>query len=383
MQKIPFSKTYISEQSRKYIDDLLSSGNLESDGFYSQSCLAWLREYFHCDQAYLTPSCTAALEMSALLCEIKPGDEVILPSYTFSSTANAFVLRGATPVFVDICPETLNIDPVQIKLAFTNKTKAVIIVHYAGVSCDMQAIQELTKQNQCWLIEDCAQTLGASYKGKPLGVFGDISCFSFHYTKNIISGEGGACLINNPQWQQRAEILREKGTNRSKFIRGEVDKYTWVDLGSSYLPSEFAAACLRGQLEEMQEITQKRLQVWQQYHQGLEGLEQQGKLRRPIIPDYAKHNAHMYYILLNDEPQALALQSHLSEQGMQATSHYVPLHSSPYGKKIGRSLGSMQHTNKLSKTILRLPMYVGVGKYVPKVIDSLNNFFAANLQKVL
>ncbi len=374
MTRIPFSTTYVSPKSRQHVDSILNSQSLGSDGSYSQRCVEWIKKNTLVNHAMLTPSCTAALELAAILSDVKAGDEVIMPSYTFSSCANAFVLRGATPVFVDIDAETFNIDPKAVEAAWSPKTKAVLAVHYAGMSCDLDALLTIIKSKGAHLIEDCAQAIGSTYKNKPLGSFGSMSALSFHYTKNIIAGEGGALMINDENLLGRADIIREKGTNRKQFLNGLVDKYTWVDVGSSYLPSELASAFLLGQLEDCELINNQRLQAWTLYHDCLADFEKQGFLRRPVVPSYAKHNAHMYAILLNDAKSALALQQHLKALDIHAHPHYVPLHSSPFGKKIGRTSGSMKLTDDLSARLLRLPMYFGVDKDVSRVVDCMRQF---------
>jgi len=340
-----------------YISQAHHAGQLAGDGNYTKKCHQWLENHTHCHKAFLTHSCTAALEMSAILADLKPGDEVIMPSYTFVSTANAFVLSGAVPVFVDIRPDTLNLDETLVEIAITPRTRAIVAVHYAGVGCEMDTLQHIAAKHQLLLIEDAAQGLMASYKGKPLGSFGDLGCFSFHETKNIISGEGGALIINNSQFTESAEIIREKGTNRSQFFRGQVDKYTWIEKGSSYLPGELIAAFLYAQFEEAQQIISTRLKVWNYYHELLEPLEKSGKLRRPIIPPECQHNAHMYYILIEDLQTRTQLISYLKGQSINAVFHYVPLHSSPAGQHYGRVNGKMEHTNILSDCLLRLPMF--------------------------
>ncbi|MDB9442150.1 dTDP-4-amino-4,6-dideoxygalactose transaminase [Sphaerospermopsis kisseleviana CS-549] len=357
MNKIPFNKPYMTGKELWYISQAHHAGQLAGDGNYTKKCHQWLETHTHSHKALLTHSCTAALEMSAILADLEPGDEVIMPSYTFVSTANAFVLRGAIPVFVDIRPDTLNLDETLVETAITHRTRAIVPVHYAGVGCEMDTLQQIATKHQLLLIEDAAQGLMSSYKGKPLGSFGDLACFSFHETKNIIAGEGGALIINNPQFTESAEIIREKGTNRSQFFRGQVDKYTWIEKGSSYLPGELIAAFLYAQLEEAQQIITNRLKVWDYYHQLLEPVEKSGKLRRPIIPPDCQHNAHMYYILLEDLQTRTQLINYLKEQGINAVFHYVPLHSSPGGKHYGRVNGKMDHTNLLSDCLLRLPMF--------------------------
>ena len=357
MNKIPFNKPYMTGKELWYISQAHHDGQLAGDGNYTKKCHQWLENHTHSHKALLTHSCTAALEMSAILADLEPGDEVIMPSYTFVSTANAFVLRGAIPIFVDIRPDTLNLDETLVETAITHRTRAIVPVHYAGVGCEMDTLQQIATKHQLLLIEDAAQGLMSSYKGKPLGSFGDLACFSFHETKNIIAGEGGALIINNPRFTESAEIIREKGTNRSQFFRGQVDKYTWIEKGSSYLPGELIAAFLYAQLEEAQQIITNRLKVWDYYHQLLEPLEKSGKLRRPIIPPDCQHNAHMYYILLEDLQTRTQLINYLKEQGINAVFHYVPLHSSPAGKHYGMVNGKMDNTNFLSDCLLRLPMF--------------------------
>ena len=359
-----------------YISQAHHAGQLAGDGNYTKKCHQWLENHTHCHKAFLTHSCTAALEMSAILADLKPGDEVIMPSYTFVSTANAFVLSGAVPVFVDIRPDTLNLDETLVEIAITPRTRAIVAVHYAGVGCEMDTLQHIAAKHQLLLIEDAAQGLMASYKGKPLGSFGDLGCFSFHETKNIISGEGGALIINNSQFTESAEIIREKGTNRSQFFRGQVDKYTWIEKGSSYLPGELIAAFLYAQFEEAQQIIANRLKVWGYYHQLLDPLEKAGKLRRPIIPPDCQHNAHMYYVLLEDLQTRTQLISYLKEQSINAVFHYVPLHSSPAGKYYGRVNGMMKNTELLSDCLLRLPMFPELTtSQIEIIVESIKSFF--------
>lgn len=354
---IPFNKPYMTGRELWLISQAHNSSQLAGDGNFTRHCHTWLENHFGCVKALLTHSCTSALEMAAILADIQPGDEVIMPSYTFVSTANAFVLRGGVPVFVDIRPDTLNLDENLVEAAITDKTRAIVPVHYAGVSCEMSPLQNLANQYDLLLIEDAAQGMMATANGKPLGSQGHLGCLSFHETKNIISGEGGALLVNDARFAQRAEIIREKGTNRSQFFRGQVDKYTWVDLGSSYLPGEVIAAFLYAQLEEANFITTTRLSLWNHYHQRLKPLEQVDKLRRPIIPDYCQHNAHMYYILVKDLATRSALIEHLKQSEINPVFHYVPLHSSPAGKRYGRQHGSLAHTEELSDRLLRLPLF--------------------------
>jgi len=357
---IPFNKPNMTGKELFYIAQAHASGHLAGDGVFTRKCHLWLEKNIGCRKALLTHSCTAALEMTAMLIDIKAGDEIIMPSYTFVSTANAFVLRGGVPVFIDIRPDTLNIDENKIEAAITPKTKAIVCVHYAGVGCAMDTILALAQKHNLIVIEDAAQGIIASYKNKPLGSFGHLAAMSFHETKNIISGEGGALLINDPQFIERAEILREKGTNRSKFFRGEIDKYTWTDIGSSFLPGEIVSAFLWAQLEEAKEITNQRLKFWNMYHQAFAGLEQKGLVRRPIIPDDCQHNAHLYHLLMPNLASRDRLLTELKKRGVHAVFHYVPLHSSPAGKKFGRTHGTMQETDACSDRLIRLPLWVGI-----------------------
>lgn len=351
---------------------------LAGDGPFTKKCHAWLEQNTGTKKALLTHSCTAALEMSAILADIQPGDEVIMPSYTFVSTANAFVLRGGIPVFVDIRRDTLNIDEALIEAAITPKTKAIVVVHYAGVACEMDAIMDIAKRHNLLVIEDAAQGVFAQYKGKTLGTIGHLGCYSFHETKNVISGEGGALLINDERFIERAEIIREKGTNRTQFFRGQVDKYTWVDIGSSYLPGEVIAAFLWAQFEDADKITERRLAIWDVYHTNLRALEQSGGLKRPIIPEFCQQNAHMYYIMLHSLEIRTKLINHMRENSIYPVFHYVPLHSSPAGKKYGRVFGEMTNTNELSERLLRLPMWLGINESEQKsVIDTVTNFICS------
>ncbi len=357
---IPFNKPYLTDNELHFIADAHTRGQLAGDGYYTKLCSDWLEQRTGCSKALLTHSCTAALEMAAILADIQPGDEVIMPSYTFVSTANAFVLRGGIPVFVDIRPDTLNIDETLIEAAITEKTKAIVPVHYAGVACEMDVIMDIANRHKLLVIEDAAQGVLASYKGKALGSIGHLGCYSFHETKNIISGEGGALLINEPTLVERAEIVREKGTNRSKFFRGQVDKYTWVDVGSSYLPGEIIAAFLWAQMQEADAITSQRLAIWNRYHTAFEPLEQVGRLRRPIIPDECEHNAHVYYLLLLNLADRTAFINEMKQQGINCVFHYVPLHSSPAGKKYGRVCGDISITNQSENCLVRLPLWMGL-----------------------
>ncbi|HEY0562231.1 MAG TPA: dTDP-4-amino-4,6-dideoxygalactose transaminase [Methylophilus sp.] len=366
---IPFNKIYLTGKEILNIQLSHEIGNLSGDGGFTDKACAWLESQTHTQKVLITHSCTAALEMAAILANIQPGDEVIMPSYTFVSTANAFVLRGGIPVFVDIREDTMNIDETLIEAAITPRTKAIVPVHYAGVGCEMDTILQIAKKYNLLVIEDAAQGVMASYKGRALGAIGDIGAYSFHETKNIISGEGGAILVNNMAFADRAEIIREKGTNRSQFYRGQVDKYTWQDIGSSYLPGEDTAAFLLAQLEHAEEITQRRMAVWQAYHDALEPYEVSGVLRRPIIPAECQHNAHMYYILLESLQHRTELIQRFKAQNIHPTFHYVPLHSAPAGKKFARVHGSMKHTDDLSSRLLRLPLWVGLESVQHKVLE--------------
>lgn len=358
--RIPFNRPYMTGKELWYISQAHHAGQLAGDGGFTRRCHAWLEKQVGCRKALLTHSCTAALEMTALLADLEPGDEVILPSYTFVSTANAAVLRGAVPVFVDIRPDTLNLDESRIEEAITPRTKAIVPVHYAGVGCAMDVILEIAERRRLLVIEDAAQGLMASFRGRPLGAWGHLAAVSFHETKNVISGEGGALLVNDERFVERAEIIREKGTNRSQFFRGEVDKYTWVDRGSSYLPGELIAAFLYAQLEEAEAITRHRRQVWDRYHEAFADLERCEKARRPIVPKDCEHNAHLYYLLLPTAEARDRLLTRLKEEGVGAIFHYVPLHSSPAGRRFGRVHGPMTHTDSLSSRLVRLPLWVGL-----------------------
>jgi len=357
---IPFNKPYLTGKELHYISEAHVRGQLAGDGYFTKKCNAWLEEKTGCHKALLTHSCTAALEMAAILADIQPGDEVIMPSYTFVSTANAFVLRGGVPVFVDIREDTLNIDERLIEAAITPRTKAIVPVHYAGVACEMDTIMAIARNHNLMVIEDAAQGVMATYGGRPLGSIGDLGCYSFHETKNIISGEGGALLINNPAYADRAEIIREKGTNRSQFFRGQVDKYTWVDIGSSYLPGELIAAFLWAQMEETKSITAKRLSIWDHYHQAFEAVESSGRLRRPVIPEDCGHNAHMYYLLLRDLDDRTKFISVMKENGVNCVFHYVPLHSSGFGCRESNSQPPLTRTQVLADRIVRLPLWLGL-----------------------
>jgi dTDP-4-amino-4,6-dideoxygalactose transaminase len=366
---IPFNKPYMTGKELWNIAQAHANGHLAGDGNFTKRCSRWLEARTGASKALLTHSCTAALEMAALLADIEPGDEVIMPSYTFVSTANAFVLRGAVPVFVDIRPDTLNIDETLIEAAITPRTKAIVPVHYAGVGCEMDVIMAIANKHNLLVIEDAAQAVMAHYKGRPLGSIGHMGALSFHETKNIISGEGGALLVNAPHYAERAEVIREKGTNRSQFFRGQVDKYTWVDIGSSYLPGEIIAAFLAAQMEEADSITRQRLAIWNTYHQWLAEAEKAGKLRRPVVPAHCAHNAHMYYILLPDLEHRTAFIDKLRKVGITSVFHYIPLHSAPAGQSLGRSHGELNVTNEMSERLVRLPLWVGLEEQQAEVIQ--------------
>jgi len=361
-EHIPFNRPYATGKELIYAAEAQRNYHLSGDGPFTKRCHQWIEERTGCAKALLTHSCTSALDMAALLLDIENGDEVILPSFTFVSTANAFVLRGAVPVFVDIREDTLNLDERLIEAAITPRTRAIVPVHYAGVSCEMDSIIAIAKRHNLRIVEDAAQGVLASYKGRALGAIGDLGGFSFHETKNIISGEGGSLLLRDADLGLRAEIIREKGTDRGRFFRGEVDKYTWQDVGSSFLPSDIIAAFLWAQLEEAQRITRERMTIWQRYHEALAPLEQQGLLRRPIVPAECQHNGHLYYILLPPEIDRQSVLDELKKNGIYAVFHYVPLHSSPAGMRFGRAHGDLSLTTSLSQRLLRLPMWLGLSE---------------------
>ncbi|HUN82617.1 MAG TPA: dTDP-4-amino-4,6-dideoxygalactose transaminase [Phycisphaerae bacterium] len=357
---VPFNWPHMTGKELYYIAEAHFSGVLAGDGPFTKRCHAWLERRVGCRRAFLTHSCTAALEMSALLLDIRPGDEIIMPSYTFVSTANAFVLRGGVPVFVDIREDTLNLDERLIEDAITSRTRAIVPVHYAGVSCEMDAIMAIARRHDLKVVEDAAQGFMASYKDRVLGSIGDLGAYSFHETKNVISGEGGALLVGDPELTQRAEIIREKGTDRSRFFRGEVDKYTWQDVGSSFLPGELIAAFLWAQLEESHVINDGRLKSWMRYHEILEPLEARGVIRRPIVPDDRRHNGHMYYLLLSPDIDRQSVLAELKRNDIVSVFHYVPLHSSPAGARYGRAHGSMSVTDDAARCLMRLPLWFGI-----------------------
>jgi dTDP-4-amino-4,6-dideoxygalactose transaminase len=370
--RIPFNQPYITGKEIEYLNQAIAQAHLSGNGAFTRQCQRWLEQQIGCHQAFLTHSCTAALEMAAILIDIQPGDEVIMPSYTFVSTANAFVLRGGVPVFVDIRPDTLNLDETKVEAAITKRTKAIVPVHYAGVGCEMEALLAIASVHQLWVIEDAAQGICATHNGKPLGSFGDLATLSFHETKNVISGEGGALLVNHASLIERTHIIWEKGTNRKQFLQGQVDKYTWVDIGSSYLPSEINAAFLWAQLEQADSITQRRLENWNRYHQAFAELEAKGAVRRPIIPENCQHNAHMYYLLMPDLASRNSLLKKLAALDVNAVFHYIPLHSSPAGRKYGRADGELTHTDNLSDRLLRLPLWHDLTpEQIGRVVDAV------------
>lgn len=359
---IPFNRPHSTGQEFAYIQQAIENLHLSGNGPFSARCGEWLERRTGCAKALITTSCTSALELAMLLADIRPGDEVILPSFTFVSTASAVALRGGVPVFAEIRPDTLNLDESTLEAAITERTRAVVPVHYAGVACEMQTICELAARHGLWVIEDAAQAVTASYGERALGSIGELGCLSFHETKNVTCGEGGALLVNQPELVERAEILHEKGTNRSQFFRGEVDRYTWVELGSSYLSSDLNAAFLWAQLEQADRITERRLEIWEGYHARFEELEARGLLRRPIVPDRLRHNAHMYYLLLPDRAGRDALIAALAQSGIMAVFHYVPLHSSPAGRRYGRTTGPLPVTEETSGRLVRLPLWVEMGE---------------------
>jgi dTDP-4-amino-4,6-dideoxygalactose transaminase len=360
--RIPFNRPHATGNELAYLTEAQRQGHLSGDGSFTHRCQQWIEQRTGCVRALLTQSCTSALELAALLLDLEPGDEVIMPSFTFVSTANAFVLRGAVPVFVDIREDTLNLDEKLIEAAITPRTRAIVPVHYAGVSCEMDTMAAIAARHNLAIVEDAAQGVMAGYKGRPLGAIGDIGCFSFHETKNIISGEGGGLLVNDPELVPAAEIMREKGTDRSRFFRGEVDKYTWQDVGSSFLPSEITAAFLWAQLEQAERITAERIAIWRRYHEMLAPLEQRGVLRRPVIPPDCRHNGHIYYVLLENAGERARVLAELNRNGINAVFHYVPLHSSPAGTRFGRSTGELAMTTSQSERLIRLPMWLGLSE---------------------
>lgn len=371
---IPFNKPILSGNEVNYILNAVESGQLAGDGKFTETCQLYINKITGCPISLLTHSCTAALEMTALLAEVSPGDEVIMPSYTFVSTANAFCLRGATPVFVDIREDTLNMNEKLVEEAITKKTKAIVAVHYGGIGCEPIYLKALCRKYNILFIEDAAQAIGAKFNDQPLGSFGDLATLSFHETKNVISGEGGCLLVNNRAFEKRAEIIREKGTDRKIFKRGEVSKYTWQEIGSSYLPGELIAAFLLAQLENLEKINASKLKIWNDYFDGLKRFEELGILRRPIVPSNCSHNGHLFYIILENKKTRERLINYLSKKNIHSVFHYIPLHSSPAGKKYAKTSGNFLITESLSNRLLRLPSWVGFNQ-AAKVIDCITNFF--------
>ncbi len=374
--KINFNIPPVVGNEEVYIRDAIKLRKICGDGTYTKLCDKWLEEKSGAKKVLLTTSCTHALEMAALLIDVKAGDEVIMPSFTFVSTADAFILRGATAVFVDIRPDTMNIDESLIEAAITKRTKAIAPVHYAGVSCEMDVIMDIARRHGLKVVEDAAQGILSTYKGKPLGTIGDYGCYSFHETKNLSMGEGGAILLNDESSIEQAEIIREKGTNRSKFFRGEIDKYTWVAAGSSYLPSELNAAYLYAQLQKAEEINNDRMQSWNLYYEMLKPLKDRGAIELPTVPQHCKHNAHMFYLKTDNLNVRTRLLEYLKANGIGAVFHYVPLHSSPAGIKYGRFAGEDKYTTRESERLVRLPMYYGLSKeQIEFVCEKINAFY--------
>lgn len=373
---VPFNKPFIAGKELYYIAQAVQNGHLSGDGIFTQQCHEWLESHLGCKKALLTHSCTAALEMAAILCNIQPGDEVIMPSFTFVSTANAFVLRGGVPVFVDIRPDTLNIDERLIEPAITAKTRAIVCMHYAGVACEMDVIMEIARRYKLMVIEDAAQALLSSYQGKYLGSIGHMGCLSFHETKNVISGEGGALLLNDQSFIERAEIIREKGTNRKQFFRGQTDKYTWVDIGSSFLPSELVGAFLYAQLEEAEKIIAKRRMIFSHYYEQLLFMQEKGILKLPSVKDGNAANGHIFFILTRSLKERSAMIAYLEDKNINAVFHYVPLHSSPAGLQHGRAHGNLSVTNDISGRIVRLPLYYGMTEDdIHRVVEKVCEFY--------
>ena len=358
--RIPFNVPFVHGREVEYIREAIANRHFAGNGPFTAKCHSWLQNRMQVEKVLLTHSCTAALEMAAILSGVGPGDEVIMPSFTFVSTANAFVLRGATPVFVDIREDTCNLDEALVENAITPRTKAIVVVHYAGVACSMDPILEIARRHGLLVIEDGAQGILSGYRGRPLGSLGHLAALSFHETKNVIAGEGGALIVNDARWALRSEIVWEKGTNRTQFFQGIVDRYTWVDIGSSFMPSEINAAFLFAQLEAANTITEQRLGVWQTYHDAFAPWECKGAVRRPIVPSDCSHNGHLYYLLFADLAHRTAVQSFLRRAGIDAVFHYVPLHSSPAGLKFGRAAGSLPVTERTAARLLRLPVWAGM-----------------------
>lgn len=375
---IPFNQPAELEKSVLYLREAAHSGLVRGDGIFCRKCSEWIEKQFGARRALLTPSCSHSLEMAAILCDVRPGDEIIMPSFTFCSTANAFVLRGAHIVFVDIRPDTMNIDEKLIEEAITERTKGIAVVHYGGVSCEMDAILDIAQRHNLFVVEDAAQAVMSTYQGKALGTIGDVGCYSFHETKNYSMGEGGATLVNRSEFIERAEIIREKGTNRSQFLRGQVDKYSWVDVGSSFLPSDLSAAYLYPQLEIAEEINEDRLKSWNLYYDLLTPLAERGKIELPTVPEDCHHNAHLFYIKTKDIEERTELIAYLKEREIIALFHYVPLHSSVAGRKYGRFFGEDIYTTKESERLVRLPMWYGMGEErIRFIVNTIESFYSS------
>ncbi len=375
---IPFNKPPYTGNEERYVLESMHSSKMSGDGQFTNKCQNWFDSRLNCKKSFLTPSCTHSLEMAAILLDVQKGDEVIMPSYTFVSTANAFVLRGAKIVFVDIRPDTMNIDETKIEAAITDKTKIIVPVHYAGVACEMEVILKIAEKYDLFVVEDAAQAMMSTFKGKPLGTLGDMGAYSFHETKNFTSaGEGGLLIINNDTFSERAEIIREKGTNRSKFFRGMTDKYSWVDIGSSYLPNDISAAYLWGQLAKSEQITKNRLNAWNKYYQSLFELKVKGLIDLPMVPRECEHNGHMFFIKVKDLTARTQLLDYLKQHEVMAVFHYVPLHSAPAGEIFGRFSGHDEFTTAESNKLIRLPLYYGISSAaLLKIVDHINEFFA-------
>jgi len=369
-ERVVFNRPFMSGRELFFIRQAHAAGHLSGNGPFTKKCERWLEKDSGAVRVFLTHSCTGALEMAAMLAGIRPGDEVILPSFAFVSTANAFVLRGAVPVFVDIRPDTLNLDETKLGRALTKKTKAIVALHYGGVSCEMDTVLAFAKRHGLAVIEDAAQGVLCSYKGRRLGSMGDLGAYSFHETKSITSGEGGALLVRGKNLVARAEVIREKGTDRARFLRGQTDKYTWRDIGSSYLPSDILAAFLWAQLEASKRIIARRMRIWEAYHEAFAGLEQKGILRRPVVPAHCRHNAHLYHLVLPDRKARDRFIRGMSVRGIHTVFHYVPLHSSPAGRRFGRTGMPMTSTESLSARLVRLPLWIGMEKHLPRVIET-------------
>ncbi len=372
--KIPFNKPYLTGNEFKYLEKVKAISQFSGNGVFAEKCTNWLELVTGCKKALMTHSCTGALEMTALLIDIKPGDEIIMPSFTFVSTANAFAKLGGVPVFVDIRPDTLNIDESLIEEAITAKTKAIVVVHYAGVACEMDKICYIAKNNKLILIEDAAQAVLSTYKNNQLGTIGDLGCYSFHQTKNIFSGEGGALLVNNPEYVEKAEIIFEKGTNRKKFLNGDVDKYSWVDLGSSFLQSELTSAFLWAQLEKSKEITSLRQEIWCQYKRSLKKLEHYN-IQLPVVPKECVHNGHIFFILLKNFKERTSFLEKMKERNIHCSFHYTPLHSTPFGREKSRCFGKLKNTDSIAERIVRLPIWIGLKPFLGRITRQIITFW--------